>query len=160
RSEPKYRTSPAEVVYRAAKPWRRLSLSGSPPASFHAHWLMSCGSFEPPPVKMDALELGSATQVTAVAPPEALVLDPVEQSVPNTWWYTLAQSSPAGGPLTALPSSSNAPVSWTAATGPVSRATSAPSANMVAREAVSHLRRLLILIWIPTSPAHGPIAVG
>src|SRR5262245_46417165 len=60
RSEPKYSTWPAEVVYRAAKLCSRLSLSGRPPASFHAHWLISCGSFDPPPVKMDALRFGSA----------------------------------------------------------------------------------------------------
>src|SRR5215470_479968 len=53
RSEPKYSTCPSDVEYRAAKLCRRLSLSGRPPApSFHPQLLMSCGSLDPPPVKM------------------------------------------------------------------------------------------------------------
>src|SRR5262252_9410520 len=80
RSEPKNSSSqvgaePAGQVaeggseYLAAKLCSRLSLSGRPPApSFHAHWLMSCGSFDPPPVKMVAFRFGSETQSTAVAP--------------------------------------------------------------------------------------------
>jgi hypothetical protein len=43
--------------------------------------LISCGSFDPPPVKMVAFRFGSATQSTAVAP---VVLPVVEQSVPVT----------------------------------------------------------------------------
>src|SRR5436190_535043 len=38
--------------YRAANPCSRLSLSGNPPtSSFQAHWLISIGSLDPPPVK-------------------------------------------------------------------------------------------------------------
>src|SRR5437879_6243884 len=55
--------------YRAEKPCSRLSLSGNPPVrSFQAHWLMSIGSLDPPPVKKLLFGLGSATQDTAVAP--------------------------------------------------------------------------------------------
>ena len=44
-------------------------MSGSPPApSFHAHWLMSIGSLEPPPVKIVLFRLSSADHETAVAP--------------------------------------------------------------------------------------------
>src|SRR2546422_11474486 len=54
---------------RAEKPCSRLSLSGNPPVrSFQAHWLMSIGSLDPPPVKKLLFGLGSATQDTAVAP--------------------------------------------------------------------------------------------
>src|SRR2546425_498699 len=84
-AEAKYSTWPTGAVYRAAKLCSRLSLSGRPPASFHAHWLMSCGSFEPPPVKMEEFGFISATQSTAVAPPNALVSLVVEQSEWITW---------------------------------------------------------------------------
>ena len=43
---------------------------------------MSCGSFEPPPVKIELFGFSSATQSTAVAPVVSLV---VEQSACNTW---------------------------------------------------------------------------
>src|SRR5690349_2087188 len=108
-------------TYRAAKPWSRLSLSGSPPTlSFQAHWLMSCGSFDPPPVKSVQFEpvqapsgaiapWVSSAQATAVAP---WVLSAVAQTVPPVaWWQTRSQSSGAAPPepvaLVALPSSSN-----------------------------------------------------
>src|SRR5438445_9269043 len=40
------------IEYRAANAWRRSSLSNVLPLlSAHAHWFISYGSFEPPPVK-------------------------------------------------------------------------------------------------------------
>src|SRR5207249_8208585 len=72
---------------------------------------MSIGSLEPPPVKIVEFGLGSAAHATAFAP---LVFEDVEQSVPVTSWHTLSQSSDVDE--VALPSSSNAPVSWTAST--------------------------------------------
>src|SRR5262245_23908830 len=103
---------------------------------------MSCGSLEPPPVKMLALGFGSATQSTAVAPPKAVVLFVVEQSPLTSWGQTLAQSSPGAGPLTALPSSSNAPVSWTASAGATPSAMTAARELATASPRVSHRRPL------------------
>jgi hypothetical protein len=98
RSDPKYSTWHVDAVplgqvpvfepvdgnvYLAAKLCSRLSFAGRPPApSFHAHWLTSFGSFDPPPVKMVVFTFGSDTQSTAVAP---VVLFVVEQSLPVTW---------------------------------------------------------------------------
>src|SRR6266852_4073315 len=71
--------------YRTAKAWSRLSLAGKPPApSFQFQLLISCGSLEPPPVKMvalmvhdcDAVRLVSQVHKPAVEP---LVLDDVPQ---------------------------------------------------------------------------------
>src|SRR6266511_1039065 len=42
---------PGGATERAAKDSTRSSLSGTLPF-FHSHWVMSCSSFEPPPVKM------------------------------------------------------------------------------------------------------------
>src|SRR5262245_12382064 len=80
------------IEYRAAKPWSRLSLSGSPPVSvFQAHWLMSIGSFDPPPVKIVQLvppaqpgvtTAASSTHAVAVAP---CVLLGVGQAAAETW---------------------------------------------------------------------------
>ncbi len=85
-------------------------MSGNPPApSFQAHWSMSIGSFDPPPVKIVEFGFASAVQATAFAP---VVLEDVEQSLPVTWWQTLSQSSDVEE--VAIPSSSNTPVSWTA----------------------------------------------
>src|SRR5256885_11727205 len=84
--------------YRAAKPCSRLSLSGSPPApSFQAHWLMSIGSFDPPPVKMLLFGFGSADQDTAVAPLVTAAVPQPARPPPVTWLQTLSQSSSAAG---------------------------------------------------------------
>src|SRR5438445_6806886 len=113
-------------VYRAAMPCRMMSLPGRPPeAWFQAQLLMSDGSFEPPPVKVKPVVAPWATHSTAVVP---LVPFVVEQLTPVgglasmlfTCWQTRSQSS--GGPVpewfvTALPSSSNAPVLLTANAG-------------------------------------------
>src|SRR6266566_2805511 len=84
--------------YRAEKPCSRLSLSGNPPASsFQAHWLMSIGSLDPPPVKMLLFEFGSAVQDTAVAPVVTAVVPHPATPPPVTWLQTLSQSSLAAG---------------------------------------------------------------
>src|SRR6266705_6565798 len=71
--------------YRTAKAWSRLSLEGKPPApSFQFQLLISCGSLEPPPVKMvalmvhdcDAFRLVSQVHNPAV---ELVVLEDVPQ---------------------------------------------------------------------------------
>src|SRR5438477_6200713 len=107
--------------YRAAKPCSRLSLSGSPPApSFQAHWLMSIGSLDPPPVKMLLFGFGSAVQDTAVAPLVTAVVPQPARPPPVTWLQTLSQSSSAAGVpavfvlVCASPSSWKMPVSCTA----------------------------------------------
>ena len=66
-----------------AKPCSSVSLSGSVPVElFHAHWLRSCGSLLPPPVKMSKRARFVAIQVTAAAP---FVFEVVLQSEPVTW---------------------------------------------------------------------------
>src|SRR2546426_2915942 len=109
------------MEYRTAKPCSRLSLSGNPPASsFQAHWLMSIGSLDPPPVKMLAFELGSAVQDTAVAPLVTAVVPQPARPPLVTSLQTLSQSSTAVGvPAVfvldcASPSSWKMPASWTA----------------------------------------------
>src|SRR5206468_4165045 len=72
---------------------------------------MSIGSLEPPPVKIVEFGFGSAAHATAFAP---VVFEDVEQSVPVTSWHTLSHSQDVDE--VALPTSSNAPVSWTAST--------------------------------------------
>src|SRR5258708_8710414 len=92
-------------LYRAAKPFRRTSLPGRPPAPwFQAQLLMSIGSLEPPPVKVVPPLADWEANSSAVAP---FVLLVVEQSEPTTCWQT--RSQPSGGPVpactrTALPS--------------------------------------------------------
>src|SRR5213078_169611 len=107
--------------YRAAKPCSRLSLSGNPPApSFQAHWLMSIGSLDPPPVKILLFGFGAAVQDTAVAPLVTAAVPQPATPPPVTWLHTLSQSSSAAGVpavfvlVCASPSSWKMPVSWTA----------------------------------------------
>src|SRR6266550_2927518 len=107
--------------YRAEKPCSRLSLSGNPPVrSFQAHWLMSIGSLDPPPVKKLLLGLGSAVQDTAVAPLVTAAVPQPARPPPVTWLQTLSQSSSAAGVpavfvlVCASPSSWKMPVSCTA----------------------------------------------
>src|SRR5262249_44129762 len=159
-SEPKYSSSQVAAPpvgqlgeggseYRAAKLCSRLSLSGRPPApSFHAHWLMSCGSFDPPPVKMVAFGLGSATQSTAVAP----LVSPADVhsgvvAVLVTWWQTLSQASPRAAPLGALPSSSNAPGAGTACAGPIPKVVIASAVVTAASTAIHH--RFVLRLCLP-----------
>src|SRR5438477_313398 len=107
--------------YRTEKPCSRLSLSGNPPApSFQAHWLMSSGSLDPPPVKILLFGFGSAFQDTAVAPLVTAVVPQPATPPPVTWLQTLSQSSSAAGVpavfvlVWASPSSWKMPVSCTA----------------------------------------------
>ncbi len=59
----------AGVLYRAAKPLRRMSLPGRPPDPwFQAQLEMSMGSLEPPPVKVVPLLAGWKAQARAVLP--------------------------------------------------------------------------------------------
>src|SRR6266568_1480281 len=119
--------------YRTAKACSRLSLLGRPPApSFQDQDAMSCGSLEPPPVKMVALTLlqprpldptrQSPVHDTAVAPVVTSVVPQPLVPPPVTWLQTLSQSSTAAGTgglpgcvaEEASPSSWKRPVSWTA----------------------------------------------
>src|SRR5438552_18443686 len=107
--------------YRTEKPCSRLSLSGNPPVrSFQAHWSMSIGSLDPPPVKKLLFGLGSAVQDTAVAPLVTAVVPQPATPPPVTWLQTLSQSSSAAGVpavfvlVWASPSSWKMPVSCTA----------------------------------------------
>src|SRR5260370_38786484 len=78
-------------LYRAAKPFRRMSLPGRPPeAWFQAQLETSMGSFEPPPVKVKPVLGPWAAQDTALS---QVVLNAVEQSLPTTWWQSRSQSS-------------------------------------------------------------------
>src|SRR5216684_3869241 len=80
-------------LYRAAKPFKRMSLPGRPPlAWFQAQLEMSMGSLEPPPVNVVPVLAPCEAHSTAAAP---VVLEVVEQSVPRTWWQTRSQSSGA-----------------------------------------------------------------
>src|SRR5258708_39266621 len=102
--------APAGVVYSAAKPFKRMSLPGRPPAAwFHAQPETSRGSLEPPPVKVVPVEAPCEANSTM----DVLALLVVEQSVPRTLWQTRSQSSGTPVPersVTALPSSSHTDV--------------------------------------------------
>src|SRR5258706_3714640 len=80
-------------VYRAAKPFSKMSLPGRPPEPwFQAQLETSIGSLEPPPVNLGSLLADWVANSIAVAP---FVLLVVEQSVVSTWWHTRSQSSGA-----------------------------------------------------------------
>ena len=106
-----------------------MSLPGSPPLPwFHAQLETSIGSFDPPPVKVVPLFAGCDANSTAVAP----LVVPLK---------TRSQSSGAPVPewlVMALPSSSNAPVAFTASAG-IASSTAAATTKMVVSAA--ELRR-------------------
>src|SRR5258708_8162629 len=83
-------------LYRAAKPFRRMSLPGRPPEPwFQAQLLMSIGSLEPPPVKVVPLLADWEANSIAVAPFVFLVL---EQSLPTTSRQTRSPPSEPPAP--------------------------------------------------------------
>src|SRR2546425_13170751 len=101
------------MEYRAEKPCSRLSLSGNPPVrSFQAHWLMSIGSLDPPPVKKLLLGLGSAVQDTAVAPLGTAPGPQPARPPPGTWLQTLSQSSSAARVPAVFVPVAGAPTGW------------------------------------------------
>src|SRR2546426_3247595 len=127
---------------------------------------MSCGSLEPPPVKMVALmvhEADTLRLVSQVHNPavEPVVMDVVPQLVVGGpyWRQTLSQSSSAGGagglrgcvPDEASPSSWKTPVSWTANAG-AENTTISSAAEKTTPSQETAFRLLPVATW-PSSRA-------
>src|SRR5260370_19693010 len=143
-------------LYRAAKPFSKMSLPGRPPVPwFQAQLETSMGSLEPPPVNVVPVLGPWEAHDTALAP---VVLNAVEQSLPTTWWQTRSQSS--GAPavawsVIALPSSSNAPVAFTACVGTAKNTNSSPAEKMAQSREPNHR-----LLPRPPPPPPAPVRLG
>src|SRR5438309_6808860 len=132
-----------------------VSLSGTVSAGFHFHWLMSSGSFEPPPVKIFG-GFSEPMQVRVFEPPA----DPTEPP-PGAEQSPFSRfQSFSGGlwfPVVTSPSSSNTEVGVTAhATVAVARIAVAPRGIKIRLELKYRINPQMVCMDFP--PENGDVS--